>query len=277
MPRIPVFVIALAAVLPAGAQTIRLAPTGDYALNRPASIDYDPDYCAIWIANEGPEVTLVTLSGDELRRFGSDLRRIKAIAATPDGLIVTDGFGGFQWLAKDGTPQGTPFDLGPAGFDTEGIAVTFDGTLILVSDDPARVRWVAPDGRILREIVGETMDPPLTEPQGVAVDPRSGDVLVVDDLEGTNSLFLFNAAGRLIDRADLLPFGLDPEGIAIRPASGTLFVVFDQGARVAGLDYTRAAEPSAGPDPATETAAETAADPMADCAFSALQAPRPPV
>jgi len=265
VPRIPVLLIALAAAQPAAAQTIQLAPAGDYALNRPASIDYDPDYCAIWIANEGPEVTLVTLSGEELRRFGSDLRRIKAIAATADGLIVSDGFGGFQRLAKNGTPQGTPFDLGPAGFDTEGIAVTDDGTLILVSDDPARVRWVAPDGRILREIVGETMDPPLTEPQGVAVDPRSGDVLVVDDLEGTNSLFLFDAGGRLIDRAELLPFGLDPEGIAIRPATGTLFVVFDQGARVAGLDYTRAASPP------------SALDTTADCAFSALQPPRPPV
>jgi DNA-binding beta-propeller fold protein YncE len=265
MPRIPVFLIALVAAPPADAQSIALSPAGDYALNRPASIDYDPDYCAIWIANEGPEVTLVTLSGEELHRFGSDLRRIKALAATPDGLIVTDGYGGFQWLAKDGTPRGTPFDLGPAGFDTEGIAATADGTLILVSDDPARVRWVAPDGRILREIIGETMDPPLTEPQGVAVDPRTGDVLVVDDLEGTNSLFLFDVGGRLIDRADLIAYGLDPEGIAIRPATGTLFVVFDQGARVAGLDYTRTAQATPVPDP------------VADCAFSALQPPRPPV
>jgi DNA-binding beta-propeller fold protein YncE len=265
VPRIPALLIALALAPPAGAQSITLSPAGDYALNRPASIDYDPDFCAIWIANEGPEVTLVTLSGEELRRFGSSLRRIKAVAATPEGLIVSDGFGGFQWLAKDGTPRGTPFDLGPAGFDTEGIAAAADGTLILVSDDPARVRWVAPDGRILREIVGETMDPPLTEPQGVAVDPRTGDVLVVDDMEGSNSLFLFDAGGRLIDRADLLTFGLDPEGIAIRPATGTLFVVFDQGARVAGLDYSRAALATADPDA------------TADCAFSALQPPRPPV
>jgi DNA-binding beta-propeller fold protein YncE len=265
VPRIPALLIALVLAPPAGAQSITLSPAGDYALNRPASIDYDPDFCAIWIANEGPEVTLVTLSGEELHRFGSDLRRIKALAATPDALIVTDGFGAFQWLAKDGTPRGAPFDLGPAGFDTEGIAATADGTLILVSDDPARLRWVAPDGRILREIIGETMDPPITEPQGVAVDPRTGDVLVVDDMEGTNSLLLFDAAGRLIDRADLIAFGLDPEGIAIRPATGTLFVVFDQGARVAGLDYGRDAMPSASSDAA------------ADCAFSALQPLLPPV
>ena len=58
---------------------LELTLSGFYELNRPASLDYDPAFCGLWIANEGPEIILVTLDGLELRRFGSDLSRIKAV------------------------------------------------------------------------------------------------------------------------------------------------------------------------------------------------------
>ncbi len=64
------FVLALCA---SPAIALDLVETGRYDLNRPASLEYDPTFCGLWIANEGPEVILVTLEGDELRRFGSDL------------------------------------------------------------------------------------------------------------------------------------------------------------------------------------------------------------
>lgn len=42
---------------------LEITLTGNYALNRPASLDYDPTFCGLWIANEGPEAILVTLQG----------------------------------------------------------------------------------------------------------------------------------------------------------------------------------------------------------------------
>lgn len=72
---------------------LELKLSGFYDLNRPASLEYDPAFCGLWIANEGPEVILVTLDGLELRRFGSDLSRIRAVTLEGENLIVADGFG----------------------------------------------------------------------------------------------------------------------------------------------------------------------------------------
>ena len=60
----------------------------------------------------------------------------------------------------------------------------------------------------------------------------------MDDLEGTNSLYEFDAEGNLLGTASLFEYGMDPEGIAIRPGSNQLFIAFDQGAAIASFDYT---------------------------------------
>ena len=88
------------AAAPAPTAALELTMTGSYFLNRPASLDYDPTFCGLWIANEGPEVILVTLQGDELRRIGSDLFRIKAITVDGSDLLLADGGGRFQRVSK---------------------------------------------------------------------------------------------------------------------------------------------------------------------------------
>ncbi|MDJ0826801.1 MAG: hypothetical protein QNJ16_14985 [Rhodobacter sp.] len=238
------FCLALAA-LPAQALEIELR--GFYDLNRPASLDYDPTFCGLWIANEGPEVILVTLDGLELQRFGSDLSMIKAVTVEGNALLVADGFGRFQRLSKTGAVLGDPFRLAQTVADTEGIVVEEDGTLVVVEDDPARVLWATPEGEVLREMDTNRLDPPMIEPQGIARDPRNGHYLVVDDWEGTNSLFEFDAEWRFLGTTPLIAYGTDPEGIAIRPGSNTIFIAFDQGARIAAFDYvpTGAAAPEA--------------------------------
>ncbi len=240
-------VIALLTALPALALDHEL--TGTYKLNRPASLDYDPTFCGLWIANEGPEIILVTLEGDELRRFGSDLSRIKAVTVEGDDLLVADGYGSFQRLTKDGTPLAEPFKTEEGWADTEGITIDADGSLITVEDDPERLSWLAPDGTLIRRIDTMTLDPPLSEPQGIARDPRTGHLLIVDDWEGTNSLYEFDAEGTLLATVSLYEYGADPEGIAIRPGSGELFLAFDQGARIASFNYTPTLPDGADPLP----------------------------
>lgn len=250
----PLVLTGLLAATPGFALELRLS--GFYDLNRPASLDYDPDFCGLWIANEGPEVILVTLDGLELRRFATGLARVKALALDGDGLLVSDGYGGYQRLSRDGEPLGAPFAMG-GGMYSEGIAVDADGTIIKVEDDPARIVWMREDGTILREIDGHSYDPMLTEPQGIARDPRTGHLLVVDDWEGTNSLFELDAGGRLLGTHPLVAWGTDPEGIAIRPGTNMLFMAFDGGARIAAFDYVP-----------TRRAGEDPPDPGADCAIS---------
>lgn len=231
-------ILFLACAAPCVSSALDLQETGRYQLNRPASLEYDPTFCGLWIANEGPEAVLVTLHGDELRRISSDLFRIKAIAIEGDHLIVGDGFGGMQRLSKDGEALGAPFELEGEWADTEGIAVSANGALVTVEDDPERLSWFDASGKLMEQINTMTLSPPLSEAQGIAIDPRTGHLLIVDDWEGSNSLYEFTAAGELLAQISLLEFGTDPEGIAIRPGSNQLFVAFDSGAEIVTFDYT---------------------------------------
>lgn len=222
--------------LPAAA--LELRETGRYDLNRPASLDYDPTFCGLWIANEGQDAILLTLQGEELRRIKSDLFRIKAIAVEGNHLIVGDGFGKLQRLTKNGKPLGAPFQLAGGFADTEGIAIAADGSIITVEDDPERLSWFDNAGNLEKQINTLDLTPPLTEAQGIAIDPRTGHMLIVDDWEGSNSLYEFTSDGQLLAQTSLIEYGVDPEGIAIRPGSNQLFVAFDGGAEIVTFDYT---------------------------------------
>ncbi|MEO1639768.1 MAG: hypothetical protein AAFU41_11040 [Pseudomonadota bacterium] len=242
--RIPLI---LGVILAGQAQALELTYQSSYDLNRPASLDYDPTFCGLWIANEGPEVILMTLQGDELRRFGSDLSRIKAVTVEGNDLLVADGLGNFQRLTKDGAPLADPFRSSQGWADTEGIAIDTDGSIISVEDDPERMTWFSPDGQVTRQVNMMSFNPPLSEAQGIARDDRTGHLLIVDDWEGSNSLYEFDAAGELLGFTSLLPYGRDPEGIAIRPGSGQVFIAFDQGATIASFTYEPTLPPGVDP------------------------------
>ncbi|MEM6487202.1 MAG: hypothetical protein AAF677_02845 [Pseudomonadota bacterium] len=240
-------ILLVAAAAPAAA--LELVETGRYALNHPASLDYDPTFCGLWIANEGPEAVLLTLEGDELRRVRSDMSRIKAIALEGNHLIVGDGFGTLQRLSKDGDALGPPFKLGGGFADTEGIAVAANGDILTVEDDPERLSWFTPAGDLKRRLNTLDLSPPLTEAQGIAIDQRTGHLLIVDDWEGSNSLYEFTSEGQLLAQASLVEYGTDPEGIAIRPGSNQLFIAFDAGAEIVTFSYTPTLPPGAAPLP----------------------------
>ncbi|UYP69318.1 hypothetical protein OIU14_06210 [Thalassobacter stenotrophicus] len=202
------------------AAALELAQTGAFTLNRPASLEYDPDFCGLWIANEGPEAVLTTLDGYELRRIRSDMGRIKAIALEGSALIVADGRGNFQRLTKDGAAIAPPFSISSSWADTEGMVVDADGSIITVEDDPEYLSWLAPDGQILLRINTMSLNPPLSEAQGIARDPRTGHLLIVDDLEGTNSLYEFDANGTLLSTAPYWNTAPTPRVSRSGPARG---------------------------------------------------------
>lgn len=241
--------VALSFALASPVSALDLKLTGMFDLNFPSSLDYDPAFCGLWIANEGPEAILMTLDGLELRRISSDLVRIKAITLEDDHLLVGDGAGRFQRLTKGGEALAAPFRISSNWADTEGLAIDGDGSIIMVEDDPEYLTWMTPSGEILRRIDTMTLNPPLSEAQGIARDPRSGHLLIVDDREGTNSLYEFDAEGQLLATASLIEYGIDPEGIAIRPGSNQLFIAFDSGTSIASFDYTPTLPEGADPLP----------------------------
>lgn len=220
------------------ALALELTLTNTYHLTTPASLDYDPTFCGLWIANEGPEALLITLDGLELRRIRSDLSRINAISVDGNNLIVADGLGFFQRITKNGEVLGPAFPIEGGWGDTEGLVVSVDGSLITVSDDPEYLTWLSPRGRILRRDNTRDMIPPLTEAQGIAQDPRTRHLLIVDDFEGTNSLYEYTEDGAFLGSVSLYEYGTDPEGVAIRPGSDQIFIAFQGSQRIAAFDYT---------------------------------------
>lgn len=244
-----IFTLLLMPTVALPASALDLKETGRYDLNHPASLDYDPTFCGLWIANEGPDAVLVTLQGEELRRVRSDLFRIKAISLEGDHLLVGDGFGELQRLTKSGEPLGSPFALEGGYADTEGIAIAANGDIVTVEDDPERLSWFSASGALKKQINTMEFSQPLSEAQGIAIDPRTGHLLIVDDWEGSNSLYEFSAEGELLAQASLLEYGRDPEGIAIRPGSNQLFIAFDGGAQIVTFDYTPTLPKGAAPLP----------------------------
>ena len=204
---------------------------------RAVSIAYDAQVCGIWVANESREVILLTTFGKELRRFDTGMTSVRSLTVEEGGLLIANGWGEFRRIDRDGVFIDAPFRLSQTLYDTEGLHLDADGSYLVVEDDPSRLLRIAPDGTVLMELFGDQFDPPMTEPQGVTRDPYSGNILVVDDNEGLNSLFELAPDGRVLSVHPLSAYGFDAEGVALQPETGTLYVGFDTGQAMAIFDW----------------------------------------
>lgn len=224
---------------------------------RAVSIAYDALVCGIWIANESNEVVLLSTFGKELRRLETGMRSVRSLTVEDGGLLLASGWGEFRRIDREGRAIEAPFRLSDTLYDTEGLHLDADGTFLVVEDDPSRLMRIAADGTVLMELYGDRFNPPMTEPQGVTRDPYSGNILVVDDNEGLNSLFELAPDGRVLSVMPLSEYGFDAEGVALQPETGTLYVGFDSGQSLAIFDWI----PS-------EITIDTPLDRGPDCAFS---------
>lgn len=204
---------------------------------RVVSLAYDAEVCGVWIADEGPEVILISTFGVERLRFDSGMRSVRSLTVEPGGLLIADGWGSFRRIDRAGKTIEAPFNLSGTLVDTEGLHRDADGSFLVVEDDPSRLLRIAPDGAVLMELFGDTFDPPMIEPQGITRDPYSGNILVVDDNEGLNSLFELAPDGRVLSVTPLSEFGRDAEGVALQPETGRLFIGFDSGQALAIFDW----------------------------------------
>lgn len=249
-------VVALATgiALPAGAEILHRETIQNF---RAVSIAYDALVCGIWVANESREIVLLSTFGKELRRIETDMGMVRSLTVEENGLLIANGWGEFRRLDRDGRPIDTPFRLSETLYDTEGLHRDADGSFLVVEDDPSRLMRIAHDGTILMELYGDSFNPPMTEPQGITRDPYSGNILVVDDNEGLNSLFELAPDGRVLSVSPLSQYGFDAEGVELQPETGTLYVGFDGGQALAIFDWVP-----------TEITIDTPLERGPDCAYS---------
>ncbi len=205
---------------------------------RAVSLAYDAQLCGVWVASESRELVLLSTGGREILRFDTPLSVVRSVTVEEDGLLIANGWGTFQRLSRDGQVRDAPFSLSDVLSDTEGLHRDADGTYLVVEDDPSRLMRVAADGTVLMMLWGDRFEPAMIEPQGVARDPYSGNILVVDDNEGLNALFELAPDGRVLSVTPLSAWGYDAEGVALQPETGTLFVGFDGGQALAIFDWT---------------------------------------
>lgn len=255
-PRAAVALLGLGLSMPltANAEIFHRTTINDF---RAVSLAYDAAVCGVWVANEGSDIMLLTTFGKEIRRFDSGMRSVRSLTVEDDGLLIANGWGEFRRVSREGARIEAPFNLSTTLVDTEGLHRDADGSFLVVEDDPSRLLRIARDGTVLMELSGDLFDPPMVEPQGVTRDPYSGNILVVDDNEGLNSLFELAPDGRVLSVSPLSEYGRDAEGVALQPETGTLFVGFDSGRALAIFDWL----PS-------EKTIDTPLDRGPDCAFS---------
>jgi len=225
--------VAFATPAPAMQLTLR----DSFVFPRAASMEWDPLLCGLWVAIEGPQVFLLTPGGDEIRRLEPGLRVIRSLTVEEGGLLLADGWGGFLRVDRNGAPRGGQFRLADGLRDVEGIARQPDGSYLIVEDDVSRLIRIGPDGTLLREKFGSSFSPRLEELQGVARDPLTGNVLVVDDNEGLNALVELTPDWEVISVTPLSEWGYDAEGVAVHAQTGTLYIGFESGRRIAIFDY----------------------------------------
>ncbi len=232
-----VFAATLALLTPPPATALELMWRESFSFPRAASLEWDPVVCGLWVAIEGPQLFLLTPGGREIRRIEPGMRSIRALTVEDDGLLIADGWGGFQRITREGVALGAPFRLSATLHDVEGVHQEPEGSFLVVEDDSARLMRIAPDGTILMEIPGTAFEPAINEPQGIARDPLTGNILMVDDNEGLNALIEVSPEGDLLSITPLSEWGFDAEAVAIHAQTGTLYIGFDSGQSIAVFDY----------------------------------------
>ncbi|MFN2481835.1 MAG: NHL repeat-containing protein [Pyrinomonadaceae bacterium] len=127
--------------------------------------------CAV-AAGDAGEILIADTGNDRLRKL------------TKDGQVVT-----LHMSVPENAPEGAPGGATPDKISRPvGLAVTHDGFLYVTELDRGRVRQVAPDGTA-RVIAGRgsgfadgdgAEEARFNQPAGIAVEPRSGALLVAD-------------------------------------------------------------------------------------------------
>ena len=126
--------------------------------------------------------------------------------------------------------------------DPTGIRYTKNDTIVFVNFVDNNIVEIAPELDANGDlIVLNSLDMSglgIDFPAAVEIDPVTGNFLVADEIDGTNSIYEITSSGDLVRVINMGDLGFeDPEGLTIDPMTRTLYIAFDDDS-FAGKEFT---------------------------------------
>ncbi|MFQ5739338.1 MAG: hypothetical protein ACE5JX_10030 [Acidobacteriota bacterium] len=182
----------------------------------PQGITYHPVRNSLFVLDDFGKVTEFDLSGRVLNSFTNSAVSggggITYDPVTGDLLISSGAL--IHRVRANGSSFSTLLDVAAVSIKAEGIAVhPVTGNIWIADDSTEEITELDRKGKVQSSFRTRTILVNFVEPTGLAF--LGNDLLVVDDREGTHSLYLVSTAGTLIQTiADTALLGItDPEGV----------------------------------------------------------------
>jgi len=185
---------------------------------------------------------MLTVDGELLESFvDPDGTFYEGLTVLPDGdLLVSDGGRGIMTVfTPDLEELPMPLDINHISSSPNGVvSVAQTDSLFITDDNELQVFEVDLAGTLLGQFPTTDIDPSFIEPEGIAFEPVSGHLLVVDDDQG--KLYELTTDGQFVRDVDLVALTgfTDPEGLSYHSPTRTLFVAFDGDRQVGVFRYS---------------------------------------
>ena len=222
----------------------------------PDGVVFDPTSQNLFVVADDT-VRQVTTAGTPVSSFNTG-RDVLGLSLLPnDNLLVTNKDGansGVVEFTKDGMVVAGGLNFGTQPPSADGSGIIFNsgtGTVFIADDNDESIYEFTTMGTLLNTISTDAIVAAFDEPEGITVDPLTGNLLVVDDSGGTSSLYELTTAGDLIMSVNLQALSGfdDPEGVTIDRNTNTLYVAFDNQDKIGTFRIQDAAAPV--PEPGT--------------------------
>ena len=202
----------------------------------PEGVAFDPVSGNFFVV-DGFAVYEVDSSGNLLSGFTPGLSNVEGVDMLPNGnLLLVSQHGDnivSEYTARgDAVTGGIAFATTPSTDNADGVTYSAATGTVFVTHSFAfegAVYEFDAAGALLSAIDTVTLEPEIFDPEGLAVDPITGNLLVVSDAGGSSSLYEVAMDGRVVSSHDLAALtGMrDPEGVTVDPLSGDVYVAFN--------------------------------------------------
>lgn len=247
----------------AGAVSLRLANSFRYS--DPEGLAFDPASGHLFVARGNEWIEEITVTGEQINRFhldryhhlGIDIDCINGLDILPNGNLAISSQSGSDSGVFEFTTSGNlvrqggfleSFDTQPPSADADGVAYHAGRQTVLLADDvDERIYEFNLDGRLVGSYRTEEINSRFDSPEGITVDPLTGNIFVVDADEGTERLYELQLPD--LNSGDSLTmvasFDLkeltnsrwdDPEGVTIDALNRILYVAWDNDNRIAAFN-----------------------------------------
>jgi len=237
--------------LPLSASAITLSFQGAFDFDGADGIAFNPTSGNLFLAQTffdinddaiQTRVVEVTTSGTEVLTFNpevqglTDVQGLSFLPSPNTNLLLTEQDSPQAGILEFSTtgnpiPGGINFSTLPTSDDGDGVIFHSGTETLFVADDLSEsIYEFDSSGGLLKTISTPGILPGFIDPEGITFDPETGNLLVVDAVAGTRSLYELTTAGALVSSVDLeaLTGFADPEGVTIDRNTNTLYVAFDR-------------------------------------------------